>query len=374
MVVRSQAPCGATENVYQRLGVRTVINAAGTFTEFGGSLMPAEVLAAMAQAARQFVDYRELQLAVGERLSQLLHVEAALVTGGAASGLLLGTAAAITCRSPEFIHRHPDEPWEVLRQSSHRHAYDRQIEMGGVRIIEVSSAEDVARAINPRTVLMLAYNVCEPTGQLSHHQWLAVAREHGLPTLLDAAADVPPVENLWRFTDLGYDMVVFSGGKALRGPQGSGLLLGKRALIAAARDNAAPNEGVVGRVAKVSKEDIVGLWRAVELFVQQEGELLAACEQRLQVLEDELARVVGLDTSRIVPPVANHFPHLLLQWDEQLLGRSREALKIHLRDGSPSIVTGRVEGTGEAGFLISVVNLQPGEDSVVAGRIVQFFQ
>lgn len=364
-------------NIYDRLGVKTLINAAGTFTEFGGSLMPPAVLAAQAQAARHFVDLRELQTAVGHRLAGLLRVEAALVTAGAASGILLGTAAAITVRAPEFTQlRTPESdraaaalPWEVMRQSGQRNLYDRQIEMCGARIVDVASASDVAQAVNERTVMMMAYNCSEPQAPLQHAEWLSLAQRFGLPTLLDAAADIPPVENLWRFNHLGYDMVVFSGGKALRGPQGSGLLLGRADLIAAAQRNAVPNEGTVGRVAKVSKEDIVGLWQAVELFLASGDNLIGDCERRLSGLERVLCDIPSLVCRRIVPPVANRFPHLLLEWEEQQLGVSRGELKAQLVAGSPSIVTGRVEGTGESGFLISVINLQPGEEDVVAHRI-----
>ncbi|MCA9157512.1 MAG: aminotransferase class V-fold PLP-dependent enzyme [Planctomycetales bacterium] len=357
-------------NIYDRLGVRTVINAAGTFTDFGGSLMPPAVIAARSEAATHFVDLRELQDQVGLRLAALLKVEAALVTGGAAGGIMLGTAAAITMRCPEFVERTPEVPFEVLRQQSHRHEYDRQVEMCGVRIVEVETAEDVARAVNERTVMMLAYNLAEPLGPIPHAEWLALADRLSLPTLLDAAADTPPVENLWKFNRMGYDMVVFSGGKAIRGPQGSGLLLGRSDLIEAAKKNAVPNEGTVGRAVKVSKEDIVGLWTAVELFVASGDELYAQCDRRITRLQELLKPIPTLISCRIVPEVANHFPHLLIAWDEGQLEVTRAQLKDRLTKGTPSIVTGRVYGTGDQGFLISVVNLQDGEESIVAGRII----
>ncbi len=362
---------GLASNVYEQLGVRTIINAAGTFTEFGGSLMPAEVVTASVEAARYFVDLRELQDAVGRKLAALLQVEAVLVTGGAASGILLGTAAAITLRHPEFIERMLETPIEVLRQSSHRNVYDRQIEMCGVRIVDVETVNDVERAVNDRTVMMMAYNLAEPHGQIRHAQWIELARQFSISTLLDAAADLPPLENLWKFNQLGYDMVVFSGGKALRGSQSSGLLIGRADLIEAAKRNGVPNEGVVGRVAKVGKEDIVGLWKAVELFVNSGNELHEQCERRINILQEFLQRLPTLTSRRIVPEIANHFPHLLIEWNEQVLGITRAELKDRLRNGTPTIVTGRVDGTGEDGFLISVVNLQDGEVQIVAKRIVQ---
>ncbi len=357
-------------NIYDRLGVRTVINAAGTFTDYGGSLMPPAVVAARAEAATHFVDFGELQNEVGCRLAALLQVESALVTGGAAGGIMLGTAAAITIRCPEFVERTPGVPFEVLRQRSHRNPYDRQVEMCGVRIVDVESAEDVARAVNERTAMMLAYNLFEPRGKICHAEWLRLADRFSLPTLLDAAADTPPVENLWRFNRMGYDMVVFSGGKAIRGPQSSGLLLGRSDLIEAAKRNAVPNEGAVGRAVKVSKEDIVGLWTAVELFVNSGDELFAQCDRRITRLQELLKHIPTLISRRIVPEVANHFPHLLIEWDEGQLGITRAQLKDRLTLGSPSIVTGRVYGTGDEGFLISAINLQEGEESIVAGRLI----
>ncbi len=362
--------------VYDQLGVRPILNAAGTFTEFGGSRMSREVVAAWSEAAEQFVDLRELQLRVGQRIASLLQVEAALVTGGAASGILLATAAAITQRDADFPtmkwSARPTEPYEVLRQHAHRDLYDRQLEACGVRIVDVHSAAEFQRRVNARTVMMMAYNYHEPSGKLDHRHWLELASRHGIPTLLDAAADTPPVANLWKYIQLGYDLVVFSGGKALRGPQDTGLLLGRHSLIELARQNASPNEGTVGRVAKVSKEDMVALWKAVEQYVHGEGDLLwTQCARRLDHLESVLSGVDSLSTQRIVPAVANRFPHLLLFWDERQLGVTRDELRRQLRDGDPPVVTGRVAGTGEDGFLISVINLKDGEEQIVGQRIRQ---
>jgi L-seryl-tRNA(Ser) seleniumtransferase len=357
--------------LYEQLGVTPIINAAGTFTHLGGSLMSPEVIAAWSEAARQFVDLEELQDRVGERLAELLEVEAALVTGGAASGILLATAAALTLRDADFVHRQPtaQRPYEVLRQKSHRDPYDRQLETCGVRIVEVESAADVHRLVNERTVMMAAYHVHELDGQLSHAQWLDLAREYSLVTLLDAAADVPPVDNLSRFNKLGYDLVVFSGGKAIGGPQDTGLLLGRRDLIAAAKKNASPNEGTIGRAAKVSKEDMVAIWKAVEIFAREGDQIGERCRRRLTRIEEALQEVPTLTTRLVTPPVANHFPHLMIEWDESSTGVSYAEMKARLWQGTPRIATERVHGTGTDGFLISAINLQPGEEVIVGQRI-----
>lgn len=360
--------------IYDELGVKPIINAAGTFTDLGGSLMSQEVIAAWCEAAQHFVDLRELQQRVGEKLAALLQVEAALVTGGAANGILLGTAAAITLRDADFVRRtfSPDgqEPYEVLRQTAHRDLYDRQLETCGIRIVDVETVADVERSVNERTMMMMAYNLYEPEGKIDHNGWLRLARRYTLPTLLDAAADTPPVENLWHYSQLGYDMVVFSGGKAIRGPQGTGLLLGRRHLIEAARQNAVPNEGTIGRAAKVSKEDIVAVWKAVEQYVRADGNVIwQQCERRAGVIAALLREVPTVTTRIVVPQIANRFPHVLVFWNEQELEITRAELKQRLRDGTPGIATGRVYGTGDEGFLISVVNLQTHEEQIVGERI-----
>ncbi len=364
--------------IYESLGVTPVINAAGTFTDLGGSRMSPQVIAAWTAAAQEFVDLAELQDCVGRRIAELLKVPAALVTGGAAAGILLGVAAAITTRDPAFVQRQvnavDDQPFEVLRQKCHRDLYDRQIETCGVRIVEVETISDVGKSVSSRTVLMHACNYHEQEGAISHHQWLELAKHHQLPTLLDAAADVPPVENLWRFNQLGYDMVTFSGGKAIGGPQSSGLLLGGKRWIEAAKQNAVPQEGTIGRVAKVSKEDIVALWRALQLFVIDGDQIPARCQRQLQVVESMLQAVDNVSCQWITPPVANHFPHLRIDWDVTAVGMTAAELADQLRTGTPPIATDRVYGTGDQGLLISAINLAAGQERLVAKRLIEVFQ
>ena len=367
-----------TDNIYQRLGVPTLLNAAGTFTDLGGSLMPPEVLDACRQAAGHFVDLAELQTQVGRHIAQLLGVEAALVTGGAASGILLGTAAAIALKDESFVSRQVVNqdglPYEVIRQASQRDIYDRQLETCGVKIVEVESAADFPDAISERTALMMAYNLYEPESPIRHQEWLELAAKYAIPTLLDAAADTPPVENLWRFNRMGFDMVTFSGGKAIRGPQSSGLLLGRKDLIAAAARNAVPVEGTIGRVAKVSKEDIVGLWKALELFVSPgpaNGDLIATrCMEQLQTIESILRDRTSVECRFVTPAEANHFPHLIVDWSNSGQSKTVEEVATQLRQGDPPIATGRVYGTGSDGLLLSAINLQPGEEIVVGERLL----
>ncbi|MEO1994453.1 MAG: aminotransferase class I/II-fold pyridoxal phosphate-dependent enzyme, partial [Planctomycetaceae bacterium] len=214
---KSPHAAGETSNIYEALGVTPVINAAGTITTMGGSLMPPEVTAAWLAASQNFVPLLTLQDRVGERIAELLKVEAALVTTGAAGALQIGTAAALTQNHPERVAQLPNlpgGPYEVIRQVAHRECYDHQVTACGTQIVQVDTVASLEAAINERTVMMLAYNVHEPDGVIGHAEWLGIARRHGIVTLLDAAADVPPVDRLWEYNRMGYDLVAFSGGKA----------------------------------------------------------------------------------------------------------------------------------------------------------------
>lgn len=366
------------ENVYQALGVKTIINAAGTITRLGGSLMPPEVVAAWLEASKHFVNLVDLQDKVGERIAQMIGVEAALVTTGAAGALVLGTAAALTHRDRSLISRLPlprEMGMEVIRQKSHRECYDHQVLACGVTLVDVETRDDLERAINSRTALMLAYNVHEDDGKIKREEWVEVARRRGIPTLLDAAADAPPREMLSKFNRMGYDLVAFSGGKAIRGPQEAGLLLGRKDLIEAAKLNTSPHCGNIGRGMKVSKEDLVAMWAAVRRFVNLDHTAeQREWERRIAVIAEALQGIPTVRTEQIIPPIANRVPHLLVHWDEARVKITPAAVNQKLAEGDPSIVTARVHGTGDKGFLISVFMLAPGEDRVVAARLKQVLQ
>jgi L-seryl-tRNA(Ser) seleniumtransferase len=359
--------------VYEALRVRHVINATGTVTILGGSLMPPEVVAAWVDASRHFVDLLDLQDKVGDRIAQLIGVEAALVTTGAAGALLLGTAAVVTGGERRLIRQLPDTAGmrnEVLVQRAHRTCYDNQLTDVGVRLIEVQTAADVGRAVSARTALMFFMNMAEADGRIPRREWLELARRHRVPTLLDAAADVPPLERLAGYNRMGFDLVAFSGGKALRGPNDTGLLLGRRPLIEAAKRNTNPHCGTIGRMMKVSKEDMVALLAAVERFVRLDHRAeQREWERRLGVIEQAVRDIPTVACERIVPAVANHYPHLQITWDERRIPVTRERLTRELLAGDPPIQIGRVSGTGDRGVLISVFTLQPGEERVVADRL-----
>jgi L-seryl-tRNA(Ser) seleniumtransferase len=360
-------------DVYQALGIKHVINAAGTFTNLGGSLMPPEVAAAWLDASKHFVNLTELQDRVGKKIARLIGVDAALVTTGAAGALLLGTAATVTRNDRALIKRLPDTAGmknEVLIQKSHHSCYDNQLTDVGVKLIDVETSADVKKAVNERTSLMFFMNYLEADGKIKRQEWLDLARRHKVPTLLDAAADVPPVERLSEYNKMGFDLVAFSGGKALRGPNNTGLLLGHKDLIEAAKLNANPHCGTIGRMMKVGKEDMIAQLAAVERFVRLDHKAEEReWQRRIGVIEKALGDIPSLQFEHIVPEIANHVPHLQITWDEKRVRVTREKVTKELADGDPSIVIGRVHGTGDKGILISVFVLQDGEERIVADRL-----
>lgn len=367
------APQAARSSVYEALGIKHVINATGTVTILGGSLMPPEVVAAWVDASRHFVNIQDLHDKVGEKIAKLVGVEAALVTTGAAGALLLGTAAVVTRGEARAVARLPETTGlknEVILQKSHHSCYDNQLTNVGVKLIEVQTADDVHRAVNERTAMLFFMNVAEPQGQIKRPEWVELARRHKVPSLLDAAAEVPPVERLSEYNRLGFDLVAFSGGKALRGPNDTGLLLGRKDLIEAGKRNANPHCGTIGRMMKVSKEDMIALLAAVERFVRLDHKAeWREWERRITVIEQALKDVPTLECERLVPPIANHVPHLQLSWDEKRVPVTRAQVTKELAAGNPPIQIGRVSGTGDKGILISVLTLQEGEERIVADRL-----
>jgi uncharacterized pyridoxal phosphate-dependent enzyme len=266
------AAAGRGRDYLRELGVRPFINAAGTYTAMTASLMPEEVMDAINYASKHYVMLDELHDKVGERIAKLVQAEGAMVTSGAASALTLGTAAVLTGGDNQKMVDLPNlanMKSEVIMQKSHRFGYDHAVRNCGVQIVEVETREDLERAVNPKTAMMLFYNNNNKEGRIQDEEFVQLGKKHGIPTFNDAAADVPPVENLWKYTKMGFDLVAISGGKGIRGPQSAGMLLGRKDLIEAARKNAPPNGNTVGRGMKVNKEEMLGMLAA--LGGNQEG-------------------------------------------------------------------------------------------------------
>jgi D-glucosaminate-6-phosphate ammonia-lyase len=368
----AQIPTPA-RGVYEALGIKHVINATGTVTNLGGSLMPPEVIAAWSDAARHFVNLVELQEKVGRRIAELIGVEAALVTTGAAGSLLLAAAAVVTAGDPRNIAKLPDTAGmknEVILQKAHRSCYDSQFTSVGARLVEVETGDETRRAIGPRTALMFFMNKEEAAGRVNRRDWLAIAQQHHVPTLLDAAADVPPLDRLAGYNRMGFDLVAFSGGKAMRGPNDTGLLLGRRPLIEAAARNTNPNCGTIGRGMKVSKEDMIACLAAVDRFVHLDHAAeRREFERRIGVIEEAVRGIATIYVERITPTIANEVPHLIVDWNEMQLGVTKAQVTQRLADGDPPIRIGRISNSGERGILISVLTLSAGEERIVGDRL-----
>jgi L-seryl-tRNA(Ser) seleniumtransferase len=334
------------------------------------SLMLPEVMEAINYASKQFVMLDELHDRVGARLASLVHAEAAMVTCGAASALTLGTAAVLTGKDQQKIVDLPNLAGmksEVLIQKSHRFGYDHAVRNCGVKLVEVESAEDVDKAVNEKTALMLFYNNNNPVGKVRDEQWAQLGKKHGVPTFNDAAADVPPVDNLWKYTKMGFDLVAFSGGKGMRGPQSSGLLVGRKDLIEAARLNAPPNGNTVGRGMKVNKEEMLGLLVAVESFVGRDhARDRREYDQRAETIRAAATSVAGVKAEVFVPEIANNVPHIRVSWPGADEGSAEAAVKA-MKDGEPSI---GIRSEGNA-LVLGVWMMRPGEDKIVAKRLKQ---
>lgn len=372
------------EDYYSKLNVRPFINAAGTYTRLTGSIMPPEVRAAVNRAALAPVNLIDLQNAAGEYLAGKLHSEAALVCSGASAAMTLATAACITRGKEAAILRLPDDlanlPNEVLIQKAHRYDYDHAIRACGVKMVEVETLEEYEGAFTPRTAMAHFFNAAED-GLIRREDWVRIAHQHGVPASNDAAADVPPKSHLWDYTRMGFDLVQFSGGKGLRGPQNSGLLLGRKDLIEAAALNNNPYNDSLGRGMKVSKEQIVGLLAAVDWYLEQdEASMMAEFQKRAELIVAAVQDVPTVETRIFVPPVANHVPHVLITFDMKRLKLSAKDVQQQLREGTPAIELNPATGgessrlmkslpLGPNAIVVGVWMMLPGEDAIVARRL-----
>ncbi len=357
-------------DLLKELGVRPFINAAGTYTMFTASLMPPEVVQAWASAAQQYVHLDDLQTAVGRRIAELIGCESAMVTAGAASALTVGAAACLTGTNQDFIRRIPDLTGmksEVIIQKSHRYGYDHAVRACGIRFVEVDTPEDLERAVNERTAMMLFFNANDPVGKIHAAEFVELGKKHGIPTFNDAAADVPPVENLSKYTKMGFDLVTFSGGKGIRGPQSAGLLLGRKPLIDAARLNTSPNSDTVARGHKVNKEEMLAMLVAVESYLKRDHAAdWREWEKRLKIIADSVSSVRSVTTEVWIPEIANHVPHLKIHWDPAIVKIAVPDVVKRLREGDPSIEV--VPGSNRE-LAIGVWMMQPGDAQIVARRV-----
>ncbi len=370
---------GSTGNPYEELGVTTLINCEGTMTELGGSLPHPELEAVMATAGRHFVSIPELEVAAGNRIAQMLKLSdaySALVTSGAAAAIQSGLAGILTGSDEALIRQLPDLTGmksEVIIQKSHRNPFDHQLRSTGVKLVEIETVDELRAAVNERTAMMHFTNFANAAGQIKVDEWVKLAKQYNIPCMNDAAADTPPVSHLWDYTNMGYDLVTFSGGKAIRGPQCAGLLIGRRELVANALLNNSPHEDTIGRSQKVGKEEILGMVKALDLFLAEDHDALAQEWQgRLELISNEITKVGSVRTSFFVPDIANHVPHMRITWDESRISLTpQEAAKL-LREAKPSIAISH--GEGRPGLSMNSFMLQPGEDKIVATQLSKLFR
>src|ERR1017187_9106325 len=310
---------GQTGNPYDELGLTTVINCEGTMTMLGGSILRPELEAVMALAGRHFVSIPELEVAAGKRIAEMLKLPdgyAALVTSGAAAAMQSGLAGILTGDNETLIRQIPDLTGmksEVIIQKSHRNPFDHQLRTTGIKLIEIETREQLRQAVNDRTAMMHFSNFANAAGQIKVDEWVKLAKQYNIPCMNDAAADT------------------------------------------------------LGRSQKVGKEEIVGMVKALELYLKEDHDALAReWQNRLERISRELTMVPGVSTQFFTPDIANHVPHMRITWDSRVPLEPQQVSKL-LRNSKPSIVSGG--GEGRPGLTMCSFMLQPGEDKIVAEQL-----
>ena len=366
----------APRDFFKELAVTPFINAAGTYTALTASLMPPEVMSAMQYASRQFVNLTKLQEAVGARIAQMLECESAMVTSGAAGALTCGTAGCITGTDQSKILRIPDLQGmknEAIMQKSHRYGYDHAVRACGIRMVEIETVEEFEKAVGPQTAMMLFFNDAEPRGRIDGPAWVALGKKHNVPTFNDASADALPVSNLKKYTKMGFDLVTFSGGKGICGPQSAGILLGRKDLIEAARLNTSPYSDSIARGQKVNKEEMLGMLVALELYTSRDHDAQwKEWERRVGVLTAAVKDLKTMTTEVKVPEIANHTQHLYMRWDPAVLNIGPLDVRKKLLEGSPSIEV--TPSTDKQQLVFTVWMMQPGETEIVAKKLKEVFR
>jgi len=361
-------------DIYDRLGVKKIVNAIGTVTKLGGSLMDSSVFDAMAEAGKAFVDINDFHEKASAYIAKLLQVEAACITCGASAGIAISAAACIagTCRAN--ILQLPDTTGmknEILMLKSHRIVYDQALQLSGAKIVEIgytsfSCLEMVAKAITDRSAMFFyCAEAAEMRSSIPLEELIAVTRSAGIPMVVDAAAEIPPVAHITSFLQQGADAVIFSGGKEIRGPQSSGLILGNPSLIEACSLNCSPNHSI-GRSMKVDKETIAGIVRAVEVFVQHDYDAqMGVWMEQVQRIHARCLEVKNIEGRVGFPTQPGIQPRDIPRFYFVVKGQNPKEIQEKLLSGEPSIHAGI-----EHGFVaINPQCLQEQEIEVVINAI-----
>jgi len=362
----------ATPDYFADLGVRPFINAIGPYSSLGGAVMWPEVIDAMDYAIRNKARMKDLHDAVGRQIAALTGAEAAMVTSGATCGIILGTIACMTMGDEERMESLPDTsgmPNEVIILKNQRYLYDRSIRAPGAKLVEVESADDIRAAMNPNTA-MLFYLLNRPDDDtIKISEYVAIAKEHGVPVLCDAATTVPPVANLKSTVAAGFDLVCYSGGKGLRGPYSAGLLLGRPDLIDIARRNGSPNHRAYGRSMKVAPEEYLGMMVAVEKSMSFDEE--AEYQRQLDIVNamgSDLSTMRGVRTVTRTPGAEAREPYIEVHWDAEQYKTTPAEVKQALRDGDPSIEI-RALFLSDGQIHLTATMLKDGEAEIVTSSL-----
>jgi L-seryl-tRNA(Ser) seleniumtransferase len=363
--------------VYSQLGIRPLVNFQGTMTTIGASKMAEEVNAAMAEASRDFVFLEEVKDAVGERIAKLAGTEAAMVSSGAAGAICIGTCACLTGDDQKNVRQLPNlagMKTQVVIQKRHRNGYDHAVRNTGVKIVEVETRDQLAAALGPETAMMYYLGG-------SSHDWewetsvpleecLKLTKAANVPVLVDAANMLPPWGNIPKLAAMGVDLIAVSGGKHIRGPQSSGILAGRKDLIRAAWLNSSPHSDSLGRGMKVNREEMIGLWVAVERYAKLDFEALDRESERQAAFLMEQFRKLGLSAEKTPFDRTRRVHRVKVTWDEAKMALTTRQVEQQLRDGDPRIVVLR---SGKQGFEFTCFMNDPGDEKIAARRMKEIF-
>ncbi|MCZ6671947.1 MAG: selenocysteine synthase [Verrucomicrobia bacterium] len=358
-------------NYFKELGLKTFINAAGSYTTLTGCLMPREVVEAYNYASNEYVSLVELQDAVGKKIAGMLGCEAAMVTAGAASAMTLATAAVLTGTDEDKAKRIPIDlsgmKNEVIVQKEHIVGYTHAIINCGIKLVVVNSRKELIKAIKKNTAMLYYTDTHTNDGSVKAREFVQIGKKYGIPTFNDAAASAPPRKRLSLYTDMGFDLVTFSGGKGIRGPQSAGLLFGRKDLIEAARFNAPPHSDRIGRGMKVNKEEIISMWIALERFLEMDMDKeYKRWQKQIELIAKVVSSVDDLTVENYIPEYPNNVPTLKLTWDRSKIPASGLDIQDALRSGSPSVEIAHPE---ENGFNITTFSMLPKQEHIVAIRV-----
>ncbi|GJM27624.1 MAG: L-seryl-tRNA selenium transferase [Cyclobacteriaceae bacterium] len=360
-------------DLFKELGLQTFINCAGPFTSMTGCLMPEEVLESIKVAGRQYVDLDTVQDRVGERIAQLLDCEAAVVSSGCFGAMTIAAAGAISGMDTKIVDQLPDTTGlknEVILQESHMGGYVRAVTNVGAKLVLVKSKKDLKKAVNEKTSMMWFLNKFNNKGEINDLEWVELGKKYKIPTLNDCASDIPPVDNLFKYTRMGFDMVTFSGGKGLRGPQSAGLLIGKKKYIEAAKLHTPPRTNV-GRAMKVNKEEILGMLVALEIYLARDHQKdWKMWEEQIDHIRAAIDTVEGVTTEVYLPEIANEVPTLRVTWEQEKVKATYAEIRERLRVGHPSINI----WPHDEDIQITTWMMVPGQERIVATRVKELLE